>query len=145
MNGHKSGVILKVSGYYQTDIILKWQTTLTAETILGWKDIKETTEYGATAIALLLMLELGDCNFAERLPQGGIGDYFLKKEVLSNNQAKNEIFLEISGIFKESKQNSINIRINQKKKQLAKKSTNNLNVFIAIVEFTNPKAKIVKI
>lgn len=143
--GHQSGTIIKIIGLHDEKVVLEWEKTLEAETLLSWKDFKEATEYGATAIALLIILHFENYNFVERLPQHSIGDYFLKKTDLDNIEKTDEAFLEISGIFKETQQNAINLRINQKKKQLSNKPISELNVLIAVVEFSKPKAKIIKI
>ncbi len=112
---------------------------------MSWKDLKEATEYGATAIALLILIHFEKCDFVERLPQTAIGDYFLKKGDLENKDTENEIFLEISGIFKEHSKQAINVRLGQKKKQLINKPIVGLYVLIAVIEFSTPKAKIIKI
>lgn len=145
LQGHKSGVQINVLGLYKENLILEWDKELEEETFLSWKDVKEATEYGATAIALLLMLHFEDYNFIERLPQFGIGDYVLEKRAFKSKQAKKETHLEISGIFKVTNTNTLDIRINQKEKQLSKKQTTTLNVLIAVVEFSKPAAKIIKL
>jgi hypothetical protein len=63
-------------------LLLSGKKELDKETFLSWKDIKETTEYVATAISLLIILHFENFNFVERLPQYSIGDYFLKKTIL---------------------------------------------------------------
>lgn len=145
MQGHKSGVQLNITGQYEESVILEWSNKLEEETLLSWRDLKESTEYGATAIALLLLIHFESYNFVERLPQTAIADYFLKKRKLEDEITKHEIFLEISGIFRETSKNTIDIRIKQKKKQIANKSIAQWNILIAVVEFSKPKAKITKI
>jgi hypothetical protein len=53
--------------------------------------------------------------------------------------------LEVSGIFAESLTNTVNMRISAKTKGLEKRVMPSLPVFIAIIEFSIPKAKIVEI
>ncbi|MEM1325710.1 MAG: hypothetical protein AAGI23_07145 [Bacteroidota bacterium] len=145
LNGHQSGVEINLQGLYQEKIALEWDRKLDKETFIRWKDEKEATEYGATAIALLLVLHFGGYKFAERSPQFSIGDFYLKDTLLTNNRTNNEAFLEISGIFKTIKGNTVDIRINQKRKQLSKKPIEDETVLIAVVEFSVPKAKIVRL
>ncbi|MEN0046174.1 MAG: hypothetical protein AAF806_03835 [Bacteroidota bacterium] len=145
LNGHQSGVAINLEGIYNEQVVLKWDRVLDQETFASWKDEKEATEYGATAIALLLVLHFGAYQFVERSPQFALGDYYLKSTSLENMNTKDEAFLEISGIFNSSKGNTINIRIAQKKKQLKHKPIQGENVLIAVVEFSTPQAKIVKL
>ncbi|MEL6720542.1 MAG: hypothetical protein AAFO82_10895 [Bacteroidota bacterium] len=145
LNGHTSGVQVNLSGLYEESITLEWDKVLEEDTLMAWKDVKEATEYGATAISLLLILYFGEYQFAERLPQIAVGDYFLKKSALEHKNNGNEAFLEISGIYQESTSNTLNVRISQKRKQLQNKPTDNKNVLISVVEFATPKAKIVKL
>jgi hypothetical protein len=65
--------------------------------------------------------------------------------ILESSEKSDEAFLEVSGIFTETPSNSINIRINQKKKQLEKKTITGLNILISVVEFSTPKAKIIQL
>jgi hypothetical protein len=114
MQGHESGIEINVLGLYDETFVLEWDKKLDKETFLSWRDVKEATEYGATAISLLIILYLENFNFVERLPQNSIGDYFLKKTTLENKEKNDEAFLEISGIFNEVTSNTLNLRINQK-------------------------------
>ncbi|MEM9884492.1 MAG: hypothetical protein AAF849_01265 [Bacteroidota bacterium] len=145
LNGHTSGVEIHVEGLYERNIVLEWSKELDKEKLLSWKDEKEATEYGATAIALLIVLHFGDYEFAERSPQFALGDFYLKSAALENTSSKDEAFLEISGIFKKTAGNTINIRIKQKRKQLKNKPIKNENVLIAVVEFSKPQAKIISL
>ncbi|MEM8528020.1 MAG: hypothetical protein AAF806_18110 [Bacteroidota bacterium] len=145
LNGHQSGVEVLLEGIYEESIRLEWERELNKETLLSWKDEKEATEYGATAIALLLVLHFGNYEFAERSPQFALGDYYLKSAPLENTDNRDEAFLEISGIFKVNKGNTISIRVGQKKKQLKNKPIKEETVLIAVIEFSTPQAKIVKL
>ena len=119
IQGHKSGVILHVTGDYEAKFSLKWSENIDDSVKKAWADEKEATEYGATAIALLLIDELTDFVISKRLRQGERADYFLqKKEHL--NILSSQAILEVSGIFEEKKGNTINMRIGVKKANIDK-------------------------
>lgn len=145
MNGHQSGISVNVSGHYNENVRLIWNKKLDKDSVSSWRDIKEATEYGATAISLLLITHFGKYKFVERLPQLSIGDFFLKRATLNSNNCMDEAFLEISGIFKATSNNTISIRITQKRKQLNRKYIGDYTVLISIIEFSTPKAKIVRL
>lgn len=54
-NGHQSGVTLKLEGDYEAHFELIWSDEMTAQMEKSWNDQREVTEYGATAIAALLL------------------------------------------------------------------------------------------
>lgn len=92
----------------------------------SWNDVKEATEFGATALAILLLLKFTDFTYVIRAYQGtgidywlGTGDY--TSELLPTSSRKGR--LEISGILNERKSNTVNMRINQKKKQVKRQKT----------------------
>lgn len=113
LNGHQSGVILEVSGDYEEKFRLLWTDKIDAQTIRSWKDLKETAEYGATAIALLLMLALKKLITIERLEQLEEADYSLRSVEVD----KIDSLLEVSGLFKETPSNTIKTRIRTKQKK----------------------------
>jgi len=47
--------------------------------------------------------------------------------------------LEISGIFKETKQNNVEKRVREKKQQAKQSDESQLPAYISIVEFSKPK------
>lgn len=53
-NKHQSGVKLKGVGNYEKEFELHWTGSMTQQMKKAWKDRREATEYGATAIAALL-------------------------------------------------------------------------------------------
>ncbi len=142
--GHKPGVQLTVEGDFQEKFQVEWAQIITEKELSSWRDFREATEYGATGIALLLMSELTEFDFFERNDQGFSSDYALKKTIELDSlpvEAQQIASLEISGILSETQANTINIRINQKKNRKGLKKP----FFVAVVEFGNPKAKIVQV
>ncbi|MBK8565832.1 MAG: hypothetical protein IPN76_21440 [Saprospiraceae bacterium] len=143
LNGHQNGALLKVTGAYQLDFQLIWKDDPDSDTLKNWRDLNETVEYGASAIALLLIDELTEFTFSTRAVQLGLADYMLSKKGSSfgfedENPAA---YLEVSGILNESPVNTIDMRLNIKEKKLGNKSEN-APIFIVIAEFSAPKAKI---
>ena len=63
----------------------------------------ETTEYGASAIAILLLRELTDFQYFERMRQDEIGDYMIRQ----SKEAMLFSFLEISGIWNKNTGNNV--------------------------------------
>jgi hypothetical protein len=54
------------------------------------------------------------------------------------------LFLEISGIRKETATNNIDIRIRAKVRQINKKAKIKLELYTIVTEFSKPAAKIIK-
>lgn len=146
-NGHTSGVILAVNGDYKLSCEISWEVPVDNNIINSWKEEKVSTAHGAVGIALCLLLELFDyTTFEEGIYGTGI-DFWLGKGELANNQVsffQREARVEISGIFKETKENSINMRVNKKKKQISSSDKTKLDGWVIVVEFETPKSKIVK-
>lgn len=147
LNGYQSGVQLKVVGEIEETFVIEWSDKVTDEILNSWNDAKEATEFGATALAIVLLLERTDFTYFIRAYQGTGIDYWLGTGKYSGNELptkKRKGRLEISGILKESKSNTIQMRIAQKKKQTKKTENTKLPVYIVVVEFGQPKAKIIK-
>lgn len=146
LNKHQSGITLNVEGTYQEDFQIFWKTTPTEEILKNWTDKKETVEYASTAIAFLLLEELTDYCFFGRAAQDDVADYLLNKKGKSDTFEDNNplAYLEVSGIWKENKKNTLNMRFNLKKRNLEKQNPDNFPFFIIVAEFSIPKAKIGK-
>jgi len=146
-SGFQSGVHLKVDGVFSETFIIKWKPPLTINQINSWKEEKHYHSAGAVALSLLLVRELlGFTIFEESTIGTGI-DYWLGKQdkiKTFNPFFKKMARLEISGIGKATPKNSINMRINKKKKQIAQSDNTKLEGWISVVEFSTPKTKIIK-
>ena len=141
LNGHQSGVTITVTGDYKEEFEINWFEKLTEQKINSWKDLKEATEYGATAIALLLIYALENLVVKERLPQEGTSDYSLRTKDDSELCGQ----LEVSGIWKETKGNTPKDRVRIKINKLQEISKiDNFPVFVVVTEFSSPKSKIKK-
>lgn len=139
-NEHQSGVQLKVSGDFEEVFKIIWSKPLETSIEGSWRDMKEATEYGATAIALLLIFQLTDFKFFLRMRQDETGDFLIKKSALSTEFS----FVEISGILKKSPTNALDIRVKVKKRQISEKAKKKLDLYTVVTEFSLPETKIVK-
>ena len=140
-NGHEKNVQLHIKGFHEENFLLTWTDELTEEVKSSWVDENEATEYGATAIALLLILKITDYKVFKRTR--GATDYIISKS-FGKQSASNICYLEISGIWKEHPSNTLNMRLNLKKKQV-EKTVINSPAMIIVTEFGRPKSKIIKI
>jgi hypothetical protein len=143
-NGHESGILLRVEGIYSESLKLFWSEDIDAQTRRAWNDGKEATEYGATAISLVIIKTLTPYTIIERSFQGTGFDYWLgtgeyDESLLPFEQRKAK--LEISGIWKETMGNTVEARIRAKKNQITAASDDGLPALVIVVEFGAPKAK----
>jgi len=144
VSGYKSGVVLKISGAFDETIQLFWnKSSISRQERITWRDTKEATRYAAKGIAILLIKELTKFTHFERLYQGLGIDFFLSdnNEKVTNRELSR---LEVSGLFKETKGNTLNIRISSKENQVKKSDFLGFSVYIVVVEFEKPSAKIIK-
>jgi hypothetical protein len=98
----------------------------------------EATEYGACAIAILLVLDLTEFTVIERSRKGTGFDYWLGDEENLFQQAR----LEISGILKGSR-NDIAHRVDEKRRQTARAGHSKTPAYVCAVEFGGPVARMV--
>lgn len=135
---HLNGVSAKLSETYSDTLNLTWTSIVDNQVLRNWKDLQEATEYGATAIAILLAKELTEFTCIERSSKGLGFDYWLGDENdfgIFQNKAK----LEISGILEESETNTLETRTKIKESQTKKSAFLNMNAHICVMEFSNPK------
>lgn len=140
---HSSGVHLKVSGTKKQDFRLVWDETLDKNVYSSWHDEQELVEFGATGIALLVILELTEFTEIKRSKKGSGGDFWLGTKD-ENDIPILEALLEISGVMKETNGNRVQSRVNAKIKQLEKSSYKNIPAYVLVIEFSHPKAKFVQ-
>jgi len=95
----------------------------------------------STAIAILLLPKLTDYNRFKRT-RGGT-DYIVTSTKKGKTKLPKLSYLEISGIWQETKNNTVMMRINLKKKQV-ERTVIDAPAFIIVTEFGIPKTKIHK-
>jgi hypothetical protein len=138
---HESGVLLKMIDLEnaQFDFSVKWGLQITEPMRRSYQDEKRATDQGANCLAILLTLKLtGYTRFTTSATQNGI-DFWLEAgdETDYNFMAAR---LEISGIRKESKSNTLERRVKTKRKQATKSENTGLLAYISVTEFSTPKS-----
>jgi len=140
---HSSGVGLSVDwGGDNEDLTVRWLDTVDSQTRAAHRDLRKATDPAACAIALLLVRELTDYTAIEQAVIGTTVDYFLARQPLDDTLMFNcTARLEASGILKEKGSNTVEARVKEK---LARLKHEGLPALIVIVEFANPKSKMVQ-
>jgi len=144
-NSHKSGVKL-TANYRDSNPIYEicWSGEVTDQLVKCYADLRRSTDNAACAIALLLLEELTEFTGVEQARTGTTIDYYLTPQSQDNNLIFNRAArLEVSGILEENENNTIDGRIRKKLRRLDRKS--DLPAFIIIVEFSQPRSKMVKV
>jgi hypothetical protein len=137
-SNHSTGVNTNLSGNNSSRLTLNWNSAVNTQVKRNWTDSDEATEYGATAIAILLVKHLSEYECIERSSKGLGFDYWLGEEnTLEIFQRKAR--LEISGILKESPTNTLENRTKIKEDQTKKSSFLNMSAHICVMEFSNPR------
>lgn len=145
-NGHHSGCILNLSGDWEEKLKLCWTGKLDEKTLSFWKNKHLATEYGAIGIAAFIINEFTDFEFLEIMEIGEGADFFLCKKSNSKKISFQQVptaKLEVSGIWNEKLGNTLNMRINIKKRQV-EKGTLGFPIYIIVVEFGQLKAKFIE-
>lgn len=146
-NGHQSGVNILVNvEEQQHSFQLAWTDKITEKVIRSWGDFVEAAEYGATAIAALLISPLTGLVVSGRVPQLMQADYTLQTvENYENGEIEPDALLEVSGIFRKNKGNTVNMRVQKKRKHIENNSKRDYLTYVIIVEFSAPKSKMIQI
>jgi hypothetical protein len=136
---HQTNIRLPVEsnmGGAPVSATLCWTQPVTLPMQKTYRNDAQTTDFGAMALALLLTLNLTEYNTFEVSRIGTGVDYWLSK----NDELDFSARLEISGIRKESKKNTINSRLLIKQRQVVQSDDSGFPVYIVIVEFSRPAA-----
>lgn len=154
--GHGSGVALQTEMPHGSETMqLHWQESVTERDRRGMQDERKTTDFGACAIAFLFVDRYTDYTPYEQSATGDTIDYYLAPKaalpqllqedtLIFNSPGEYPIaYLEASGIRCENEGNTIADRLGSKKRRL--KTPHDLPTFIAVVEFSRPRAKMIKV
>ncbi|MCB9264996.1 MAG: hypothetical protein H6558_08225 [Lewinellaceae bacterium] len=146
LNDHRPGIVLTIEGDYEETFQVFWEKEPTQDILNNWNDKRETVEYASTAIAFLLLDTLTEYCFFGRAAQEDIADYLLNlKENSGSFEDNNPVaYLEVSGIWRETPGNTLNMRFNLKKRQVERQNLENFPILIVVAEFSIPKAKMEK-
>ena len=135
--GHKSGVSLTVDGQISEKFQLAWMHSPQPG---GWKEGRDSTQFGALAIAFFLAFELTDFTVVEQSWQKTGFDYWLgfKNDDPRYNPDNNLLArLEISGLG-EGKPSEIAARVREKLEQTKPTDHLKLAAWVAVTAFGKP-------
>jgi hypothetical protein len=149
--GARSGVQLDVDFVGAPEAVdVHWVGEVSDKMRLGYLDAKKRVDFGACAIALLLVPEFTRLTAVEQSATGNGIDYFLADATIDDHLIFNRAAaLEVSGIQQASQSNTISKRIAEKKKRL--RDTRNsptatgadLPAYICVVDFGHGQARVV--
>jgi len=138
--GHSNGVPMTIDGQFETTFSMFWSPT-TNQVKKCWGDLEVTTEHGAYGVAILLVLKLTEYRVIERSRKGTGFDFWLGRPERSDPLFQGKARLEVSGI-RNGDNKAIDDRVKSKIKRFDEfKST--LPAIIVVVEFSNPRSRIV--
>lgn len=141
---HTSGVVLILQGELTTTICITWQNGVNDSMRRSYTEQKDTTQWAACGLALLLVLNLTEYTAIERSWIGTGFDYWLGlQDEAEKNFFQNKARLEVSGIRKGT-EGDVNSRVNQKLEQTKISDSTGLPAFVLVTEFSKPVSHIVK-
>lgn len=142
--GHKSSVKLPYSNRQVIKIgLVEWTNEVNESIMLSHFDEKRTTDFGAMGVAVLLACKLTDYTIFITSETNNGCDF----ELLKKSDDLNFIIpakLEVSGIRKETPQNTVESRLSIKEKRILKYSDDDSICYVSIIEFSKPKAKFIR-
>ena len=137
-SNHRSGVNgILLNGNMSQTLTIDWASSVNQQVKRNWADKQEATEYGATAIAVLVSSNLSSFNCIEKSSKGTGFDYWIGDED-SLGIFQRKARLEISGILKESSTNTIEKRVLDKEAQTSRTAHLNMKAHICVMEFSKP-------
>ncbi len=139
-SSHASGCQLALQGDKTENIQLDWSSVVNTA---GYQESKKIVEHGAEALSFFLAKNYTEYTVVEEAEIGTGFDYWLGYTAEHTKyNPKNFMLarLEISGIFKETPQNTLDKRVKEKKEQTNPTDSSMLPAYISVVEFSTPKA-----
>ncbi|HYV35337.1 MAG TPA: hypothetical protein VE988_06515 [Gemmataceae bacterium] len=137
---HEKGIRLTVYGDITAKCSLHWSDSANVGQTSFWNDLDEATEYGATAVAVLLVGALRGYTVVERSRKGTGFDWWLgSDDELFQAKAR----LEVSGILNGTIKR-INARVKARLAQAARSIESALPLYVVVVEFGSPRARVSK-
>ena len=137
--GHRNGQLLTVHGIIKDLVRLLWDA-LPDQAFNSWKDQEVATEFGAVAIALLLIEEFTEYTVRMQSRKRTGFDYLLGLKSGDGGDASPDGFarLEVSGI-RNGRFGDIQRRLHQKLAR-AQRFDQSLSIFVIVVEFGGPRS-----
>lgn len=147
---HSSGVSMGVkTDKLETCFDVYWKNEVTEKIKRLFRgNGNQTTEQGATTLALLILPLVTEFTSIEEAPVGTTVDYFLVSDESDDTYIFDNIeaYCEIRGIRRESKGNTIRGAITEKARRLKKGretgAIGDLPTYIVIVEFNKPFSRV---
>jgi len=137
---HASGIRMTVDGDFDSIFIISWDNT-TDQMRRSLADMQNATEFGAYGIAALIIENLTSLTIVEKSRKGTGFDFWLgEKDDDELFQGKKR--LEVSGILN-GDESSIRSRVKTKLEQIAR-SDGKLPAYVVVVEFSQPRSRIVE-
>jgi hypothetical protein len=139
---HSSGVNMSLRDNLDEIVCIEWSHVIDDHIRRSWRDMQDATEYGASAIAILLVLHRTEYTIIERGVKGDGFDYWLLENESLDEEDPLPIGtarLEVSGILYAEKDNEIKARVREKKKQTDVSDHLGLPAVIVVVEFSRPE------
>lgn len=135
---HNREVLLHIKTNDEEHLLkLIWTTEVNKQLLVSTNDNDVSADYGAMAIALLLIQTFTEYRYFERSQKGTGVDFWLSENA---DMLEFTARLEISGIHQEKGRNTLRTRLNQKKKQVRLSADSELPVYICITEFHKPQS-----
>lgn len=144
--GHQTGVKLKLKTDSKTEEFnILWSQVMTSDLKRTMNDEQRATEFGAMGMAVLLTLKLTTYKVFETSRKGTGIDFWLYKDLDAADtlDLSKAARLEVSGIFKASKTNTVEKRTTIKINQSLKSKNTTKKAYISIFEFGKPKSSYV--
>lgn len=146
-HGHLESIRLHVEVRFEADpfeiAFSLTRPTVTDQMQLCYNDLTEATEYGACAIAILVIQELTGLTLVRRSRKGTGFDYWLGKREHDTYLFEETARLEVSGILSGDR-NVIEARIQQKLRQTLRSAASGRPAYVAVVEFGQPAAYVIR-
>lgn len=122
-----------------------WEDNFDMEKLSRAYNSDDAIEFGAEGLSFLLVKSFTEYTAIRRAVTGTGIDYWLgRKDIVGNNIfTKDDARLEVSGIMRETKSNSIKKRVREKLKQ-TKPTDHTFPVIVSVVEFGQPQAEMVR-
>ena len=146
LQGHRQGVPLRIRGHLNNTYALIWPPA-NDQARRTWADHQEATEYGATAIAVLLIRKGTGYTAIERSVKGTGIDYWLGYDA-EGPPFQNKARLEVSGILNvegdgRDVERAVSKRVMNKLKQ-TQSSSGSLPGYVVVLEFGSPLGEVQK-
>jgi hypothetical protein len=140
--GHQPGIEMLVEGDLSGCFQLDW-SSVTAQMLRCWNDMEYATEQGAYGLAFLIVQQLTGYTVIERSVKGTGFDYWLGDMSLTGALAfERKVRLEVSGIL-QGQESRIRARVKEKVQQ-TQQYKNPLPVYVVVIEFGQPQARMVQ-